>query len=810
MATFYEPEKNHQAHYIHHLVESIDFDDSYTFGRPFEYEPRVLLKLVLLAYSYGIFSCRKIERFARENVVAMWLTQEAQPTYRTIARFVVSDTIEMMLKSSFSEFREYLRKNGLIDEAVFIDGTKILANANKYSFVWKKNTIRYDDLNRQKAKKLLKEIKESIVNIDFADDLTVDQLDEICARLEQRIEYLNEKVEETKKISPNPAKQERRVAKKYLKQTRERKQKNSKYAEQFAIVGERNSYSKTDNDATFMRMKEDPMKNGQTKPGYNLQVAANNQFALDYTLAPNPTDMRTLIPFLEKMDADVIQGPIVADAGYGSEPNYEFIEDKFGVFDYLIPYNTMLKEETKRWRSDERKVMNWHYNAEDDYYIDPKNVRFNFKRYAYRHDTYGYKRNFKVYEAEKFDEDRKENPNALTKKGNVRKIYINPQWEYFKGKVKTNLSNTEKNKIYRRRKYEIEPIFGNLKAYLGFTRFTVRSKKKVNRQMGIALMALNMWKMSTSSSKISPNNKNKKKTIRIFQNFQKIRMVFFKDRDLCHSLLFALFTLGTLLGNGAYLVHLGQTPLIISHRGVDAKNGVQNTIPALRKTAQAKPNYIEIDIQETKDHKFVVMHDENLKQLADLDTSPQELTLAQLTALTVHENGHQAKIPSFDEYLSVAKQYEQKLLVEIKTTKRDSKNMLKNFFDTYKTTLKQNDHELQSLDYKVITSAKKYAPTLNAYYILPYNFIFPQTPANGYTMEKTTLNDSFVTQAKLSFKKVYSWTVNSEEDLKKAAFLDVDGIITDNVTEARWVYHNFNANTSYANRLLDAVILLPE
>lgn len=274
--------------------------------------------------------------------------------------------------------------------------------------------------------------------------------------------------------------------------------------------------------------------------------------------------------------------------------------------------------------------------------------------------------------------------------------------------------------------------------------------------------------------------------------------------------LFALFTLGTLLGNGAYLVHLGQTPLIISHRGVDAKNGVQNTIPALRKTAQAKPNYIEIDIQETKDHKFVVMHDENLKQLADLDTSPQELTLAQLTALTVHENGHQAKIPSFDEYLSVAKQYEQKLLVEIKTTKRDSKNMLKNFFDTYKTTLKQNNHELQSLDYKVITSAKKYAPTLNAYYILPYNFIFPQTPANGYTMEKTTLNDSFVTQAKLSFKKVYSWTVNSEEDLKKAAFLDVDGIITDNVTEARWVYHNFNANTSYANRLLDAVILLPE
>jgi len=131
-----------------------------------------------------VFFYRKIERFARENIVAMWLTQEAQPTYRTIARFVVSDTIEIMLKSLFSEFKKYLRKNGLIDEAVFIDGTKILANANKYSFIWKKNTIRSDDLNQKKAKKLLKEIKDSIVNIDLA----VDQLDEVCTRLEQRIE----------------------------------------------------------------------------------------------------------------------------------------------------------------------------------------------------------------------------------------------------------------------------------------------------------------------------------------------------------------------------------------------------------------------------------------------------------------------------------------------------------------------------------------------------------------------------------------------------------------------------------------------
>ncbi|MCC4342287.1 transposase [Limosilactobacillus reuteri] len=124
-------------------------------GRPREYDPRMLLKLVLLAYSYGIVSCRKIEKFARENIVAMWLTQEQRPTYRTIARFIVSKELIEMIRASFKDFHDYLQKAGLIDEASFIDGIKILANANKYSFIWKKRTIKYSDLNVVKARKSL-------------------------------------------------------------------------------------------------------------------------------------------------------------------------------------------------------------------------------------------------------------------------------------------------------------------------------------------------------------------------------------------------------------------------------------------------------------------------------------------------------------------------------------------------------------------------------------------------------------------------------------------------------------------------------
>ena len=153
----------------------------------------------------------------------------------------------------------------------------------------------------------------------------------------------------------------------------------AEYQQRFAICGARNSYSKTDTDATFMRVKEDPMRNGQLKPSFNLQIATSNQFILDYDVYQNPTDTKTLPTFIEKMNGSGrLPRYIVADAGYGSEQNYRYLEDELPNHIALIPYSTMLKEQSKKWQSDERKVMNWTYNEQEDYYIDPKGVRFNF------------------------------------------------------------------------------------------------------------------------------------------------------------------------------------------------------------------------------------------------------------------------------------------------------------------------------------------------------------------------------------------------------------------------------------------------
>ena len=537
MATDYQPEENHPAYYIHQLVESLAISKPNIMGRPREYDPRMLLKLVLLAYSYGIVSCRKIERFAQENIVAMWLTQEQRPTYRTIARFIVSNELTEMIQTSFKEFHDYLQKAGLIDEASFIDGTKILANANKYSFVWKKRTIKYSDLNVAKARQLINEMQREVSLAANLDDFQIDELDTTIALLEQRIEELNKQVDETAKVSPNPAKQERRHAKKYLRALDHCRQKNFEYKTQITTAGQRNSYSKTDHDATFMRLKEDPMRNGQTKPAYNLQIMTNSQFVLGYDLMQNPTDTRTLIPFLTQLAQNEVLGrEIVADAGYGSERNYKYIEDQLPDCTALIPYSTMLKENSRKWKSDDRKVMNWKYNAQDDYYVNPVGVRFNFKRYAYRNDKYGFRRDFKVYQAEKYNENHQINPQALTPHGNTKYIMVNPQWEYFKAKARKSLSNSNN---YFRRKYDVETVFGNLKAYLGFTRFTVRGLKKAKGQIGIALMALNMKKLAGRPTNFL-NNRSKGKEL--FENFTISEWLFLIKRLMSQPLL--LYRLG--------------------------------------------------------------------------------------------------------------------------------------------------------------------------------------------------------------------------------------------------------------------------
>ncbi|NEZ69383.1 glycerophosphodiester phosphodiesterase [Pediococcus pentosaceus] len=266
-----------------------------------------------------------------------------------------------------------------------------------------------------------------------------------------------------------------------------------------------------------------------------------------------------------------------------------------------------------------------------------------------------------------------------------------------------------------------------------------------------------------------------------------------------------LLVIGGIGFNSLYLTgFFSDTPITISHRGVNAKNGVQNTIESLKNTSRLHPDFIEIDIHETKDHQFVLMHDENLKNLTGVDKAPHQLTLKQLTKLTAHENGSSAKIASLDDYMDAAEKLKQPLLIEFKTTKYDDPKVVERFNAKYGQRILKNHDQVHSLDYDAVEKLKELNPKLTVGYILPFNFIgVPQSSANFYTMEYSTLNNSFLLTAELTGRKVYAWTVNSDDAMARLNFMGVDGIITDKLELLQKTVKQLNHHPSYGSRLIN-------
>ena len=243
-------------------------------------------------------------------------------------------------------------------------------------------------------------------------------------------------------------------------------------------------------------------------------------------------------------------------------------------------------------------------------------------------------------------------------------------------------------------------------------------------------------------------------------------------------------------------------PRVISHRGVSNANGVQNTVESLEKTAQLKPDLVEMDVQETKDGQFVMMHDANLRSLAGLNVTPQDLTLEELKQIDIFENGYQTKISSFDDYLNRANQLNQKLLIEIKTSRKDSAQMMDHFLEKYGPKIKVYGHQMQSLDYHVIEKVTQYDKEIPVFFILPYNSVFPRTNASGYTMEYSTLDEYFVTKLWNTEQKLYVWTINGSESFNKSLHLGVDGMITDNLEMVQEELETAQEDPEYADLLL--------
>jgi hypothetical protein len=295
-----------------------------------------------------------------ENLPMMVLAEKQRISYYTINNFRSSEHANQLIKKSFLYFTNLLEAEGLINEgAVFIDGTKIEADANRYTFVWRKAIEKFHEKLKGQAVELYDElIAKEVVKAMAQEKIQTSQgLAELAQEAEAEIEKLLHK-----------------LRKDYVPRMK-------KYEEAEEIFAGRNSYSKTDHDATFMHMKEDHMKNGQLKPGYNIQAATTDQYVVDFALYPNPTDFKTLEPFLKQMPTLDKLDKIVADACYGSEYNYSMLEQEYPDKKYYIPYTMYEKEKTRKYRNDPTKLANWFYDEKDDYYLDQNGVRFVILRF---------------------------------------------------------------------------------------------------------------------------------------------------------------------------------------------------------------------------------------------------------------------------------------------------------------------------------------------------------------------------------------------------------------------------------------------
>jgi transposase len=431
----------------------------------------------------------------------MWLAQGYETSYRTINRFRVHPEVKALLRECFVQFRNRLVEEEEIDEeAIFIDGTKIEADANKFTFVWRKSTERYHSNLIEKSNQMYDELleKEIIPEIERENEkaLSVVELEEVVEKLNKKVEAYDEQIEASDVGSDRKQlRSERKVPKQYRKQFQDFIERKQKYEKDMEIFGDRNSYSKTDHDATFMRMKDDYMRNGQLKAAYNLQLATEGQYALAYDIFPNPTDTRTLIPFLDTIEENFFELPeyIVADAGYGSEQNYEDIMRNRNRTP-LISYNQYRKVKKKKHKENAFHVDNWEYNEEEDTFTCPNGRTVRFSHHSKRTDRYGFTREFKVYECEDCSGCPLRNLCTKAKEGNNKKVYRNEKWESQKEYIREKLSDESTGEIYGKRKIDVKPAFGFLKANLCFSRFSVRGKEKVKNEIGFALMAVNLRK----------------------------------------------------------------------------------------------------------------------------------------------------------------------------------------------------------------------------------------------------------------------------------------------------------------------------
>lgn len=491
--------EHHPVRVVSRVIDQIDISPllkKYKGGGSSSYHPKMMLKVLIYGYLKNIYSSRKLEEALKENIHFMWLSGMSHPDHSTISDFR-SNRLKDIIKDIFTQVVLLLAEEGLVDiKTIYTDGTKLEANANRYSFVWAKAIA----TNKHKIKEKLSLLWSYVEQVYQAEKKAIERPD--------FKEISSEKVSETiSKINEALADKElpRDIKKKLKYAEKDYVDRLKKYEKQEAILGDRNSYSKTDPASTFMRTKDDHMKNGQLKACYNVQFSTSNQIVVNYTLGQSSTDSNLYINHLKDYASyyGFMPQRVVADAGYGSEENYSFLSEQEQEIEAYVKYSYFHKEQKKKHQLDPSQKSNLYYDKAQDCYYCPMGQRMDKLFQKTQTTKTGYEQYIDVYQAKNCQGCPMRGVCHQAKEN--RKVYRNAKLEFFKEKAREQLLSEQGKKHRGQRCADVEASFGQLKENKKFRRFLTRGLEKVDVELGLVTMSMNIAKLAKYKGVVCPN-----------------------------------------------------------------------------------------------------------------------------------------------------------------------------------------------------------------------------------------------------------------------------------------------------------------
>ena len=485
--------ENHMVRVVDAVIDRLDISDilsTYRGGGNSAFNPKMMLKVLVFAYLSNVYSSRRIEELLKRDIYFMWLAGMKRPDFRTI-NYYRGKRLKEGFDAVFTQVVRLLHEEGFVSLKVqYIDGTKIESVANKYTFVWRGSVEKYDARLKAKTEALLRQIEQNHA-IENQENPAPEEL--TAEEVAERVERIREKVD-----ADNLSKEERKALKQIETDAVPRM---NRYKEQLETMGPRNSYSKTDPDATFMRMKEDAMLNGQLKPGYNVQISTENQFITNFGIYQRPTDTLTMISYLESFKAryGMQSEEIVADSGYGSEENYEYMFSN-GMTPY-VKYNMFHVEQRRGYRNNPFRVSNLFYNPDDDFYVCPMGQKLKFIRQEKRYTASGYQQTVSVYRACRCEGCPLRGQCHKSKRD--RQIEVNHTLDDYKARARELLTSEQGIKHRSNRPIEPEAVFGQIKECGRFRRLRLKGLTGAKIDFGLKALAHNLRKLAQSWAKSS-------------------------------------------------------------------------------------------------------------------------------------------------------------------------------------------------------------------------------------------------------------------------------------------------------------------